>query len=86
MALREYLTKPQLSQPTLAERMAVTKEGQVTWVDLLRFERCHQCRYFGKTKGEKGRCALVKAHTRKQGKEFIRQARVCSKYEARHDS
>jgi hypothetical protein len=86
--MREHLTKPALESNDLAARMALTLEGQITWVDLTSRELCRDCRHHqdakitrGKQKGF-GRCGLVKMHTRKQGPAFnSQQARACTKFE-----
>lgn len=86
--MREHPTKPGYDSNDLAARMALTAEGQVTWVDLNLRSTCGECAHYrdarisqGKHKGF-GRCALVKAHTRKDGKPFDgKSARACSKFE-----
>lgn len=89
--MRQHLTKPPLEGDTLAARMALTAEGQITWVDLTRRETCKQCRFYGSagiTRGKQkgfGRCSLVKIHTRKAGVPFDGpRARACGKFEARN--
>lgn len=79
----------ELTESTLAARMALTSPGQVTWVDLSRREGCTDCRFYqanvvtkGANKGF-GRCALVKAHTKALGKPFWGPgARACARFEA----
>jgi len=88
--MREHLTAPEYQQPKLAERIAVTHEGQVTWADPSLAKRCAACRHYasanisrGKQK-DFGRCGMVKVMTRKPGKPFDGQrAWACSKFEAR---
>ena len=81
-----------LSQPGLAERMAASLAGQITFADLTLpvGTTCLVCRFYqdggkkaGKHKGF-GRCALVKAHTKKPGPLFNGKAgRACTKMERR---
>lgn len=71
------LKSVELEQAGLAERMAASKVGQVTWASLPDVgKRCASCVSYcgpfptrGKNKGF-GRCSLVKAHTRKDGVYF----------------
>lgn len=73
----------QLERQGLAERMAATLPGQITWADLSSQKRCASCRFFAAQKGKPdGRCALVKAHTKKPGVIFNGSlARACTKFE-----
>lgn len=83
------LTSPGYTDNSLAARMSKHVEGQITWPDFAVTARCAACRFYadnvvtqGKNKGH-GRCKLVKAHTKKDGKPFDgSQAYACGKYEA----
>lgn len=73
----------ELTQDNLAARMARYIDGQVTWPAPGEMRKCTLCRFYG-GKPEKGRCSLVKAHTKKPGKLFAGQsAFVCTKFEGR---
>lgn len=73
----------------MAQRMAMTRCGQVTWARPDLGRECVSCvhladRQNNKVKGvtlEMGRCALVKFHTRKEGVQFkVKGAVACSQY------
>lgn len=73
----------------LEARMKMTRVGQVTWAKPELKKSCGGCVHLVgrrdiKKKGVKmsvGRCALVKAHTRKEGVEFnVVGAIACSMY------
>lgn len=80
----------ELENASLHARMAATQPGQITWVDLTSHNKCTACRHYsdgGKKQGKEmgfGRCALVRAHSKKAGPLFNGQiARACTKYEGR---
>lgn len=68
----------------LEERISKTLKGQLTWANPDLKANCEDCAHF---KGEVGklplgRCALVKAHTRKVGIPFDGKIAIaCSKFE-----
>lgn len=88
--MTQHLTTVPLEGNNLASRMSLTMAGQITWVDLSKRQTCTACKFYqdgkvtqGKSKGF-GRCALVKAHTRKPGALFDGpRARACTKFEGR---
>ncbi len=52
------LTEAEYTQASIADRMAATLPGQVTWVDLSSVNNCTQCGFFSlDRKGDRnGRC------------------------------
>lgn len=78
-----------LENQELPARMALTQPGQITWADLNCKSNCIKCAHYrdagkkqGKDKG-KGRCFLVKVHTKKPGALFRgTSAWACPKFEA----
>lgn len=69
---------------SLAARIAITKVGQVTWANPALGQKCETCRHLGNIRQKRDGtkvaiCTLVKAHTRKVGKEFeVETATACS--------
>lgn len=77
---------------SLADRMRLFVQGQVTWPDPDRHgnARCASCRHVAvhldssDHPTDRARCALVKALTGKRGLLFYHEtARACTKYERR---
>jgi len=68
----------------LQERINMTKLGQVTWANPEMKAKCESCRHFKKDPNKPllGKCALVKAHTKKVGASFDGKVAIaCSKFE-----
>ena len=68
----------------LQERMTKTILGQLTWISPEMNAKCEDCRHFKIDPSKKplGKCALVKAHTKKVGASFDGKfAIACSKFE-----
>nr|DAL11083.1 MAG TPA_asm: Kruppel-like factor 3 ZINC FINGER, KRUPPEL-LIKE, TRANSCRIPTION [Bacteriophage sp.] len=70
----------------LAERMSLTKEGQVTWADPEIGQKCSACRHVQRHAKPKpfrpDQCALVFTHSRRHGVPFdAKKAIACSKFE-----
>jgi hypothetical protein len=71
----------------IEDRIMMTHKGQVTWAQPSIGAKCASCAHYfdgkvvrGKNKGF-GRCALVKAHTRKAGVLFDgEKATACSMF------
>jgi hypothetical protein len=62
----------------------MTKLGQVTWANPEMKAKCKDCRHFkhDPNKPLLGKCALVKAHTKKAGVSFDGKIAIaCSKFE-----
>lgn len=62
----------------LEKRMALAIDGQVTWPELDKKQRCNRCRWFDRdelTAAQKakglGRCGEVRKHTGKAGRLFV---------------
>lgn len=71
----------------IAERLARTRPGQLSTVRPDLGNYCTQCRHLGpirekKNAGNVARCSLVKAHTKKDGVEFLVDSAIaCIKFE-----
>jgi hypothetical protein len=68
----------------LHERMTITVKGQLTWANPDLNAKCDACTHFKVEEKIKplGRCALVKAHTKKKGVPFNGEiATACSKFD-----
>lgn len=69
----------------LAERMAATVSGQVTWADPSKGQKCIMCRHVGKhpkpVEHKPDICNLVRVHTKKNGLPFsAKKAIACSMF------
>ena len=71
----------------LEKRMRLVVVGQATWPELRTKRRCDKCCRFnrGGITGDRkkmgfGVCDLVKAHTRKRGKEFVGRGAIACRY------
>lgn len=70
----------------LQDRMALTKEGQVTWADPDIGQKCSACKHVQRHAKPKPfrdyQCKLVFVHLRRHGLPFdARKAIACSKFE-----
>ena len=68
----------------LQERMTKTILGQLTWANPEMNAKCEDCQHFKGEVGKAplGKCALVKAHTKKVGASFDGKIAIaCSKFE-----
>ena len=75
-----------LTEANLEKRISLTRNGQVTWARPDLGKLCTECRHLGnvreKRNGDKvALCHLVKAHTKRAGKEFnVDGAIACSMF------